>query len=518
MMTAQPPSYDPQNFRSDAVPSDTQAIYIQEGGDSASNLFNLPSKHPKILRLQEIMIVSAIICFIHGLISAFAPGNAKPLEGLPEFGVAGGIGLLVVSAAVYLTVYFMVQNGNRLGLTIGLIFAILGGLIAIMSLLGNILDTQRYGFVPLYAGDGGLSHYLNMPALSALLLWGLSALTHSFYPAVSHLPGPLLPESGLFFILTAALLATMWVACVRLVMDIVAGMVGDGRREQVWVAGVMMAASPLVAVHAFTNVDTPAIAASIGMMWALQHRRLRLAGVLLGVGVALKLWPIILLFPLLILGLRCRERLHDFVVVASSMIVTWTVVNLPFIVMMPQDWLRFYELISTRTAEWTSIYAVIGRMQWLSGWDGYSSPLVLNIVSIALFLGGCLLQGKHVVSAESMPSIESLNFLVMGSFLLVNKVWSPQYSLWLLPCLVLAYAAIPRPPWRLVWVYGIVEVVLWLIAMWHMLGEDNLGVPHEMLDVVVVIRWFLVGVMMVTYPNGQTRGVRGEERATVSHV
>lgn len=37
-MTAQPPSYDPQNFRSDAVPSDTQAIYIQEGGDSASNL------------------------------------------------------------------------------------------------------------------------------------------------------------------------------------------------------------------------------------------------------------------------------------------------------------------------------------------------------------------------------------------------------------------------------------------------------------------------------------------------
>ena len=117
-----------------------------------------------------------------------------------------------------------------------------------------------------------------------------------------------------------------------------------------------------------------------------------------------------------------------------------------------------------------------------------------------------------------MPSIESLNFLVMGSFLLVNKVWSPQYSLWLLPCLVLAYAAIPRPPWRLVWVYGIVEVVLWLIAMWHMLGEDNLGVPHEMLDVVVVIRWFLVGVMMVTYPNGQTRGVCGEERATVSHV
>ena len=30
-MTAQPP-FDPGAYRSDAVPSDTQAIYIQEGG------------------------------------------------------------------------------------------------------------------------------------------------------------------------------------------------------------------------------------------------------------------------------------------------------------------------------------------------------------------------------------------------------------------------------------------------------------------------------------------------------
>ena len=94
-MTAQPPSYDPQNFRSDAVPSDTQAIYIQEGGDSASNLFNLPSKHPKILRLQEIMIVSAIICFIHGLISAFRAWVTLNLLRDCLIRVAGGIGLLV---------------------------------------------------------------------------------------------------------------------------------------------------------------------------------------------------------------------------------------------------------------------------------------------------------------------------------------------------------------------------------------------------------------------------------------
>lgn len=150
-MTAQPP-FDPGAYRSDAVPSDTQAIYIQEGGtDSRGILFHSPTKHPKILRLQEIMIVSALLCFIHGIISSFAPGNLSPLQGLPQFGIVGGLVLLIVSAVLYTWVYILIHKGNRLGLTLGLVFAILGAFVAVMSLIGNVIDAQRYGFVPLYA-------------------------------------------------------------------------------------------------------------------------------------------------------------------------------------------------------------------------------------------------------------------------------------------------------------------------------------------------------------------------------
>ena len=46
-MTAQPP-FDPGAYRSDAVPSDTQAIYIQEGGaEPRGILFHSPTKHPE---------------------------------------------------------------------------------------------------------------------------------------------------------------------------------------------------------------------------------------------------------------------------------------------------------------------------------------------------------------------------------------------------------------------------------------------------------------------------------------
>ncbi len=52
----------------------------------------------------------------------------------------------------------------------------------------------------------------------------------------------------------------------------------------------------------------------------------------------------------------------------------------------------------------------------------------------------------------------------MAGFLLVNKVYSPQYVLWLLPLAVLA-----RPRWRdqLIWQAG---EVLYFAAVWWYLG------------------------------------------------
>ena len=41
------------------------------------------------------------------------------------------------------------------------------------------------------------------------------------------------------------------------------------------------------------------------------------------------------------------------------------------------------------------------------------------------------------------PRLAQLGFLIVAGFLLVNKVYSPQYVLWLLPLAVLA-----RPRWR----------------------------------------------------------------------
>ena len=95
------------------------------------------------------------------------------------------------------------------------------------------------------------------------------------------------------FWLALAWLGTIW-ALVRL------------RPGRPWDAAIA-ATSPLVAVHAFTNFDTLAVAgATLGML-AWSRQRPVLAGVLLGLGAAAKLYPLFLLFPLLLLCLRGRE-------------------------------------------------------------------------------------------------------------------------------------------------------------------------------------------------------------------
>lgn len=71
----------------------------------------------------------------------------------------------------------------------------------------------------------------------------------------------------------------------------------------------------------------------------------------------------------------------------------------------------------------------------------------VNTVSLALFLLACAAIALLALAAPRRPRLPQLCFLFVAAFLLINKVWSPQYVIWLAPLVVLA-----RP--RL-WSYGL---------------------------------------------------------------
>ena len=77
----------------------------------------------------------------------------------------------------------------------------------------------------------------------------------------------------------------------------------------------------------------------------------------------------------------------------------------------------------------------------------------------------CLAIAALIVVAPRRPRFGQVAFLVVVAFLLTNKVYSPQYVLWLLPFVVLA-----RPRWRDWLVFTAGELLYFVAIWWHLAG------------------------------------------------
>ena len=62
----------------------------------------------------------------------------------------------------------------------------------------------------------------------------------------------------------------------------------------------------------------------------------------------------------------------------------------------------------------------------------------LNVISSRVFLVACVRIVVLTLGAPRRPRLPQPFFLILATFLLSNKVWSPQYVVWLAPLVVLA--------------------------------------------------------------------------------
>lgn len=241
-----------------------------------------------------------------------------------------------------------------------------------------------------------------------------------------------------FYDLTVVVLAACWIVCVQLL----ARLAGPGRPwDALWYA-----LSPAVILTAFINWDLAASVLALGCLLAWSRRRHVLAGVLLGLAVATKFYPIMFLGPLFLLAARTRTW-RPFVKMVLGAAGIWLAVNLPIMVLAFDGWKRFYVFSSERGADWGSLWYVFQKQ----GWPLLGDPRALDLLAVAAL--GLLCFGIAVLAlrAPRRPRLAQLCFLALASFMLTNKVWSPQFVLWLVPIAVLA-----RPSWK--------GLALWLAA------------------------------------------------------
>ena len=322
--------------------------------------------------------------------------------------------------------------------------------------------------------------YMEYPVLTGLYQYSAMALAKTYTAIAKVLKIPALSgvaEVVVFFDIVALGLALAWLATVWST----AGLAG----RRIWDAA-LVAASPLVIFQIFTNFDALATAFAGAGLLAWARRRPTAAGVLLGLGTAAKLYPVLLLFPLLVLGLRTgRLREVKRTVVATA--VSWLVVNLPVLLYAPRGWSEFFRLNSRRGDDMDSLYNVVRSLTGWQGFDGdlgmWQPPTVLNGVVAALFTLCCIGIGYIALTAPRRPRVAQLAFLVVAAFLLTNKVWSPQFSLWLVPLAVLAL-----PHRRLLLVWMTVDALVWVPRMYYLYSVADRSLPEQWFTTTVLLR------------------------------
>jgi uncharacterized membrane protein len=332
--------------------------------------------------------------------------------------------------------------------------------------IGRSIDRHVFPYV--HGGifdDGSLyGGVVEYPVLTGLLMW----------------LGAMFVETDAGFLAASALLLTPFGLAVTWWLGRLSG----------WRAALWALSPPLV-LYAFHNWDLPAVACAVAAVFAVHRwraplrRRGVLAAVLLGLGFAVKLYPGIFVLPLalyVLTGGRDRAELPDgrrFDVGGAARVVgaaaaTAVLVNLPFALAGFEGWLAAFEFQSRRQVDVsTNSIWYWGFRQW-SGTEEFQS--LMGVVSPALvllsFAVACSLGWWRFERTGTYPWVQVSAAMLCG-FLLLHKVHSPQYALWLLPFFVLV-----RIRWG------------WIVA--YLVADVAMGIS--------IFRWFYLNMMGV--PNG----------------
>lgn len=221
----------------------------------------------------------------------------------------------------------------------------------------------------------------------------------------------------------------------------------------------MIVFAPTMILAATINWDLIPIAFVALAFLAWSKDKPILTGVLLGLAITSKFYPVFLLFGFLLIAWRNTSWRPTLKMILAT-IMTFFAINIPFAIANFEGWFHFYAFNFGRSIDFGSFWYAVTQL----GLPTIPENL-LNIASTTLFAALLIGIAVLVKKAPTTPTIAQISFLILAAFVITNKVYSPQYVLWLVPLAVLA-----RPNWRdfLIWQFG--EVIYFTAIWWFLAG------------------------------------------------
>lgn len=260
-------------------------------------------------------------------------------------------------------------------------------------------------------------------------------------------------------------------------------MVGDRRRILYFALG------PSLALYAFNNWDLLGVGlATVGL---LEYRRDRdgWAGLAIGLGAAVKLYPALLLPGMLLAAWHATadapERRRRLRRLSYGFAIGVGAANALVYALSPRAWGFFWSFQSERFPNPETSWFMVFRHAFprpSAEWN-HLYPTVANIASAALLLlAAALLIRAEARREQSRPV--ALGFGLVLVFLLTTKVFSPQYILWLLPFFVVL-----ELPWYSYAAMALTDAGVWFSVNWYYLTISRGGNWNWWLNLLEAAVW-----------------------------
>ena len=251
-----------------------------------------------------------------------------------------------------------------------------------------------------------------------------------------------------------------------------------------WRALIWALAPPLV-LYAFHNWDLPVVACAVGAVYAVHGWRTPrplvdravVAAVLLGVGFAFKLYPGMFVLPLALLVLTAPGRgappdWRGALRVTLAAAATVVLINLPFALAGYEGWRASFTFQEQRKVDITTNsiwywglrpWSEPNDLAFQAAVDRLSPTLVLLSFAVALAVGWW----RWRRTGDAYPWI-GVSAAMLCGFLLLHKVHSPQYTLWLLPFFVLL-----RLRWGWIVAYLVADLAMYvgIFRLFYLLND-----------------------------------------------
>lgn len=192
---------------------------------------------------------------------------------------------------------------------------------------------------------------------------------------------------------------------------------------------LLMVFAPAVIMSLFMNWDMWAVLPSLIAIYYFDIGKHVSSAIFLSVAISAKFYPIVMILPICILLIKSKKfiELREFLTVATA---TYLFINLPIMISNFSGWSYFYKGSFNRGVGYGSIWEVFEIL-------GLKLSNVNYFYFISTFVTFILIS-IFFWRSKNFSDLHEVVFLSVFAFTAFNKVYSPQFVLWLTPLAVLA--------------------------------------------------------------------------------